>query len=135
MKRLRHVRFPLLCATLGACALTATAITVHRPAEVSDPCRIAADFAKRSCFHEALEELWLTRANCQNLPQPQRVQCMLDAHDHFTDALDECSQQKEARVDLCERLGGGAYHPVIDPEDFQSDIDNPLLPMVPGRTY
>ena len=29
---------------------------------------------------------------------------------------------------------GPAYHPAIDPEDFSSQVDNPMFPLVPGTT-
>src|SRR2546422_3938590 len=31
--------------------------------------------------------------------------------------------------------GGAAYHPTIDPANFQVAVDNPYLPLVPGTTF
>ncbi|SRR5258705_796831 len=36
---------------------------------------------------------------------------------------------------LAHAKGGKAYQPHIDPADFQTDVNNPYLPLVPGTTY
>ena len=33
------------------------------------------------------------------------------------------------------RSGGGAYHPRIDPANFQAGVDNSYFPLVPGTTF
>ena len=33
------------------------------------------------------------------------------------------------------KTGAGAYHPSIDPENFQAAVDNPYFPLVPGTTF
>ena len=90
----------------------------------------------QSCRKEASTSFWLQRANCTNLPTPQaRLACRAEALSDLQDALDLCDDQHAARLDLCGRLGGGIYHPDIDPADFVELIDNPFLPLLPGATF
>lgn len=42
---------------------------------------------------------------------------------------------RQARLDLCELLGGGAYDPEIDPANFVDEIDNPYLPFPVGAEW
>lgn len=101
-----------------------------------DPCRKSALEAKKSCNFGALDDLWLTRANCSNLPTPAlRAECMLDALEAYSEAFGECKEQFQARRELCQLLGGAAYAPLIDPANFVREIDNPYLPLTPGKTF
>jgi len=129
---LRELRSNAALALTLACSAPLLAL---QPV-AQDPCQKSALEVKKSCGFEALEELWLTRANCSNLPTlPQRVQCMLDALEAYSEAMGECKEQLDARLDLCLLLGGGAYAPLIDPLNFVQSIDNPYLPLTPGKNF
>lgn len=98
-------------------------------------CEVAALSSERACIADAIEGYWWTRSNCLNLPMAQRAQCMIDGLFEFGDRIEECRDQRDARLDLCQLLGGGIYHPIIDPNNFVSSIDNPYLPLTPGTTF
>ncbi len=48
--------------------------------------------------------------------------------------MDTCNLQYQARLAVCEELGGTRYHPTIDPADFVKGVDNNYYPLPPGRT-
>ena len=49
--------------------------------------------------------------------------------------LRECKEEDRLRQAVCERLGDAAYSPVVDPAHFDSAIDNPYFPLLPGTTF
>jgi len=99
----------------------------------SSPCRQTADLAYESCRKGALADYLLRRGTCVNVPDPgERTDCFHEALQDFHDAKDACAEQRAARRDACERLGGGRYHPEIDPRDFVAQIDHPWTPLLPG---
>lgn len=101
-----------------------------------DFCNESSFEAFQSCRREALSDFWLARALCSNLPTLQeRLQCAQDARDDLADEIEECEERLGARLELCDDLGGGIYHPDIDPANFVATIDNPYFPLVPGTTY
>lgn len=100
-----------------------------------EPCSAWALEALRSCKTEATSDFWLARAKCTNLPTDQeRLECTLNARAELEAALEECEEQYGARLGVCARLGGGIYHPLIDPQDFVPLVDNPYFPLLPGTT-
>ncbi|MBI3449266.1 MAG: hypothetical protein HY049_10170 [Acidobacteria bacterium] len=102
----------------------------------SDACLAGARSMLVSCQAGAQSGFALARGKCLNLPVPRAVRdCMAAATDERKSAFGDCGEQLDARLDVCNRLGGGPYAPAIDPKDFGGPIDNPLLPMSPGTTY
>lgn len=105
------------------------------PAVAGDVCEQTAELAGQATRHELFEEFLVARANCINLTDPdQRADCEEEALEELMEGIDEAKEQFDARVDLCELLGGGPYDPQIDPKDFVKSVDNPYLPLVPGTT-
>ncbi len=100
------------------------------------PCAKWAGEALRSCKQEASSDLWLARAKCTNLPtSKERMQCAAEALEAYEDALELCDEIYEEELEVCMDLGGGIYHPVIDPDDFVPVVDNPYFPLLPGTTF
>jgi len=109
---------------------------VASPTGEQDPCERSAVETLKSCRNEAQSDFWLARAKCSNLPtKGERTDCVLDALEEMEDAFEECREQRDARLDVCDALGGGIYHPLIDPKDFVEVIDNPYLPLLPGTHF
>jgi len=101
-----------------------------------DACEKSTQAMLHSCWRQTVSDFWLARANCLNLPTMQeKLACILDAEIELDDAQDECYDQQDARRDLCARLGGGIYHPLIDPDDFVPVVDNQFFPLLPGTTF
>ncbi|RMF90668.1 MAG: hypothetical protein D6736_06430 [Nitrospinota bacterium] len=99
-------------------------------------CTKTSQAAFRSCQFETFGAFWLAIGNCDNLPTAaKRRACKRKARQEFPSGIEECQDQFEARQEVCEALGEGPYHPVINPADFVETIDNPFFPLTPGTTF
>jgi hypothetical protein len=65
----------------------------------------------------------------------EREDCVEEIGAALAEAREECADQYEARLDVCEALGEAPYDPEILPRNFVAGIDNPFLPFVPGTTW
>ncbi len=89
----------------------------------------------RSCRYQARSDYWLALGKCENLSsEAERKACQRQASMDLKEALGDCSEQLEAREEVCDGLGEGPYDPRIRPSDFVAGIDNPFLPLEPGTT-
>lgn len=102
-------------------------------------CSATARAALRACQHEARDDYWIAVGGCKNeSDEIERAECKADAEAERDEQLnEECPDQKEARLDLCEVLGEGPYDPEIDPANFLSPAEtaanpNPWFPLVVG---
>jgi hypothetical protein len=104
-------------------------------------CAKTARAAFRACEAEALDDYWIAAGSCQNESDGAvRDACLDAARDERGEALDECPEQRDARFDVCDRLGPAPYDPAIDPAHFLAPAaiaanPNPLLPLVPGNVW
>lgn len=125
-----HARFAVLALPFALCAPLVT-----NSAEVVSPCEQSAGEIYKSCRYDALSQYWLQRAQCTNLATPaESAACRQVALTDLNDALALCADQRESREDACDRLGGGIYNPVINPNQYVGVVDNPYFPLVPGTT-
>jgi len=93
-----------------------------------------------ACQNEARDDYWIARGNCYNLSDPEaRAECFKGALSEFREAGEECKEQREARLEVCEDIGEAPYDPEIDPANFVDPtkignvVDpNPYFPMVVG---
>ena len=99
------------------------------------PCVSSAQNTYKSCQLGANDDYYLALALCQNLASARdQLACAKQAAQDAKDALGECADQNAARLEVCQELGGAAYHPAIDPANFVSGVDNPYFPLTPGTT-
>jgi hypothetical protein len=99
-------------------------------------CLQTARSALASCNSGAQSDYQVALGKCINITDPAaRRSCEQQAAADRTDALDTCSGGFEVRSQSCQKLGPGAYDPVIDPSNFTTTIDNPYFPLVPGTTF
>ncbi len=98
------------------------------------PCAQSASEALEACRRAANADYWLARANCTNLPSSQKAACMAEAMEALEEALELCEDQHDERLDVCLDLGGGIYHPLIDPTKFVAGVSHPYFPLPPGVT-
>ena len=88
--------------------------------------------ARRDAHADFVENLAL----CINIGDPdEQWECVLEVFEELDEALELGEEQFLARRELCWVIGGDPYEPEVDPEDFTSVIDNPLLPFTPGYTW
>ncbi len=119
--------------TLIPCALALLATTASAGGDV---CEITARLQKKSAAFERKEEHKVNVAVCLNLTdEEERAECLQEARIAFAESRELAQEQYEARLELCDKLGGGPYDPEIDPEDFSTVIDNPYLPFPVGAFW
>jgi hypothetical protein len=110
-------------------------------------CNAVARDTLRACWHSAMDDYWIAKANCDNAPSGTDSpggaasasgagnDCDRSALQDRNDALQVCADQLQLRKQICNQLGGGPYSPSIDAANFSTTIDNPYSPMVPGTTF
>jgi hypothetical protein len=125
----------------AAALLTVPLLATAKNGEESgvDPCVIATIEATKACRQSVISDLWRERAVCTNLPSDEVGKCRMEVLEDARASLAECALRRDARREVCTRLGGGSYYIDVDPNDFLNNngnpiIDNPYLPLLPGRT-
>jgi hypothetical protein len=105
-------------------------------AAANNACQQSSLDEQVSCQLGAQSDLSLAIGMCENVSDPgQQSSCKQQAQTNYSDALKTCGVQGADRQSLCQKLGGQAYDPVIDPANFTTNINNPYSPLVPGTTY
>lgn len=100
-----------------------------------DICEQTASALRKAAQHEARDDSWIGIANCLNLTRrSDAVACLRENARALAEAQQLLADQFDARLELCEDLGGGRYDPRIDPRDFVKGVTNPFFPLVPGTT-
>lgn len=128
----------LLAATPGRPAAPTSLPRASASFSTRDACDQTARQLRRARRHDVLDDYYEQLAICENITDPEEMDaCLEEAVEARKEGLEEANEQFDARVELCESLGGGAYDPVIDPANFVSGVDNTYFPLVPGtvRTY
>jgi hypothetical protein len=99
-------------------------------------CSPSARTVSRACVDAARSDYWLAVAKCQNLSSQDELEsCRDEAREALGESREECGEQLAARLEVCGALGEAPYSPDIDPANFVSGIDNPLLPFIPGTIW
>ncbi len=102
----------------------------------ADACAQTSIAALKACKLAALEDYNLALGNCENVSDVKdQKECLKEAKNDLKDAEGECTDQREARQEVCRELGKGPYDPDSDPADFSDDINNTYFPLVQGQTY
>jgi len=128
------VAFAGAIACLGSGSIVVGCSTGHAGGS-SDPCKSVAQDARKACQHEAKAEYWVALGKCENLPtKEERDECRRLAKEEMDSALEDCADQYDARLEVCDSIPG-AYDPFIDPTNFATTIDNPYFPLTPGTTF
>jgi hypothetical protein len=101
-----------------------------------DFCKLTSKAALNSCKSGARSDYLLALGKCDNVSDPvERKACQQQAIADLKDALQTCTDQNVARQEICQRLGGAPYDPVINPTNFVSTINNPFMTLTPGATF
>ena len=102
------------------------------------PCAETARDVRHACWNGAYSDYFLALANARTVTDDvEREEAMEDALDDLDLALEECFDQYEERVALCEELEENRYDPQIDSAEFRLTVTNTFFPLAPGtkRTY
>lgn len=97
-------------------------------------CKATAKEIRKAAKSGAHADFWVQTANCLNETDECTDDCIDDADDELDDALDLAEDQYDARLCACALLGGGAYDPDLDPDDFSANVTNPFFKLVVNRT-
>jgi hypothetical protein len=111
--------------------------SVGLPANDPDGSQIgiaAARATYRAARAEAHADFWISVANGLNGPWEEVPARMLEARAELLEALQFAADQFNARLLAQQELGDGPYDPRIIPSEFTTSVDNPYMPLLPGRT-
>jgi hypothetical protein len=127
----------------GAIALPAAATepTVNELIAQGKFCTATAAAVARACSNESLDDYWLGLGICINESDgSDRTECFADLNESLDEASDECAAQRQARVDLCKKVGEDRYDPEFEARDFDRDFrnlsnPNPYFPLSIGNRW
>ena len=106
--------------------------------QATNVCEQTATELAKACKFEVQDSAKVAAASCLNLLDPRAAaDCKLAMNAARTEGNKQCAVVEDAREDICDRLGGGAYDPVIDPANFVAGINNRYTPFPIGafRVY
>src|SRR5262245_52043416 len=120
-----------------------TGVLEAQSASDSGVCSRTTQAAKTACGHDVIDNYWIAFGRCINTADSaDRDSCIADAKSARTESTQLCSQQFEARDDLCDALGQAAYDPPFDPRDFVNPLQigkgvnpNRFFPLIPGSQW
>jgi hypothetical protein len=129
-------------AEIGSSALVVATADFGEP-RTEDFCSQVAEAAFFACGNEVRDDLWIALAQCINLADPdERAACEEDAEGDREEALEECEDQRDARVKVCGLVGEARYDPAFDPANFvdpdeigASVTPNPYFPLIAGTQW
>jgi hypothetical protein len=133
-----HSRGVALGIALGALGIVHPAVSESSKTNL---CSKSTRAAFRSCQAGAQDDFWTASGRCQNdADAAARETCLEAARSERSDALGECPHQRDARLEICDRLGQAPYDPPIDPANFLTPAEiaanpNPLFPLKPGTVW
>jgi hypothetical protein len=104
----------------------------------SNICLKTAHGSFASCQAETKMDYAIDLARCIN---SNEANCIEEIEEAFVNETKECKAINQARIELCSTLGGDAYLPNLDPNNFidpttiTSANANPYFPLVRGNTW
>lgn len=124
-------------------ALLGQPATASNSANKERACSKTATAAYTACNFEVLDDFWIATGKCKNIADTsERAECFEDLRNVPREGRQECRDQKEARLDLCDDLGEAPYDPPFEPSQFVNPNDiggsvapNPLYPLIAGQIH
>lgn len=106
-------------------------------------CSKTSQAALKACRAEIKDDFWIAIGNCINLSDSgARGVCKAESRAARRDGSEECKEQFEARLDVCDLVGEKPYDPDFDPANFVDPAEigntiapNPYFPLVPGTQW
>jgi hypothetical protein len=135
---LHPVLATLCCDTAALGYLAAVHQIACAPAHLpppphDDPCEQAAFVTWSAAQQEARADYLFGVAKCVSAGGGM-ARCLQELQEEWLEARALAREQYEARLDVCDLLGGAAYAPRIVPGEFTARVTNRYFPLVPGRT-
>jgi hypothetical protein len=110
-------------------------------ARAIDFCSQVARAQHRACRHDAIDNSFTQKAVCINTSDAaERSQCFADRKATHEEDRQLCSEQFDARKDVCAALGEDRYAPDFNPAGFDDDFTNlsnpnPYFPLAIGNRW
>jgi hypothetical protein len=109
-------------------------------AKQKNVCALTAKAAFKACQSEAKDDYWIAFGKCSNLANAgEQAVCMAAAKSELAQALEDCGDQQDARLDVCADVDSAAYDPQLDPGGFVDPANiggsvpaNPYWPLTAG---
>jgi hypothetical protein len=103
----------------------------------SNACAQTSKAALAACTSSATSDYWLGIGACDNLSDRQEKQdCIDEARKSLKEDSQTCSEQFQARQEVCQDLGRGPYDPDFNSGNFVSNpTGNSFFPLNPGTKY
>ncbi len=104
----------------------------------SNVCLKTASGSSLACQAETKLDYAVDMARCINSGEPN---CVEEIEQAYANETKECQAINQARIDLCDTLGGDAYLPDLDPNNFIDPTTittanaNLYFPLVRGNTW
>lgn len=101
-----------------------------------DVCKNTSEQLLQACQFEARDDERVGFAICLNMSQgPALTDCFQSVHTTRAESTLACKEVRQARNQVCAKMGSGPYDPVIDPAKFVPTITNPYTPLQAGRFW
>jgi hypothetical protein len=138
--KIKHLVGTCAVTTLLASAFVNEAQAAPTPRQ-NRACSTTTRDAHAACLYDSLDSYWIADGKCINeLDSSDRIACLKEAKTALQDASASCSDQRDARADLCGKFGEAPYDPRFEPSQFVNPLDigrtvnpNPWFPLIPGR--
>jgi hypothetical protein len=107
-------------------------------------CVKTAELAESACQHGVRDDHGIALGRCYNTAdESARQSCIAAANAEREEGPEECEDQFDARLELCDAFGTAPYDPpefvgqnFVDPLQIGSSVTpNPYFPLVPGRRW
>ena len=134
---------PAVLAYLVVFTLFGAERSQAQPANDNGVCSRTARIARTACGHDVMDNYEIEVGRCLNTADAaERGSCLAEAKAARVESTQLCSEQFEARDDLCDRLGDAPYDPSFDPGDFVNPLQigknvapNRFFPLIPGSQW
>jgi hypothetical protein len=98
-------------------------------------CTATAKLALKACSAEGRDDLLIASAICLNLSdRDERRDCKEQARMENAEFRELCKEQFDARLEVCDLVGEGAYDPDFDPDAFELG-GNTWFPLAVGNRW
>ena len=136
MMRTSLPRPPVRFTLLGLVSLVLLGQAIAADAQ----CYTATINQYSACRFEAQDDYYTARAICYETSSVDRFGCLVEARWEYSATGRECRDQFYARLKVCRLVGLGPYDPDWEPENFETDFNqpsspNPWYPLIPGTLW
>jgi len=111
------------------------------PGTAAGPCTNTAKALFTACGHGVQEDWSVASARCINLSdKEERTQCSQEAGGERREGDQLCRDQRDWRLEACDLLGEGRYHPpfeaaLFNPDPVHPENPNPYFPLAVGNQW